>query len=174
MPLRVSSTPNPVVATDSNVTDLLTHARAELLLAERGEGHVDIAIGEGIPGPITREIQAAFDDLFDDVYAEVDVYVQAPSPIDDITTVQPGQGPLRHQVRGSVHEQRRERHTSADEHGRAPHNLRVAVNDRVALFHLARPLVAVSVKVSLAALAEGHGGQKGGQRLGSELSPSSR
>lgn len=42
---------------------------------------------------LTDSIQAAFDDLFDDVYAEVDVYVQAPSPIDDITTAQPGQGP---------------------------------------------------------------------------------
>ena len=48
-----------------------------------------------------------------------------------------------------VIEQRREGHTSADEHGRAAHDLWVTVNDRLGLPHLARPLVAITVKVSL-------------------------
>lgn len=48
-----------------------------------------------------------------------------------------------------VIEQRRKWYTSANEHGRTAHDLRVAVNDRLGLFDLARPLVAVSVKLSL-------------------------
>ena len=48
-----------------------------------------------------------------------------------------------------VIEELRERHARADEHGRAAHDLRIAVNDRLGLLHLGRALVAVSVKVSL-------------------------
>ncbi len=42
---------------------------------------------------LTDSIQNAFDGLFDDVYAEVDVYVRAPSPIDDVTSTPAGAQP---------------------------------------------------------------------------------
>ena len=58
-----------------------------------------------------------------------------------------------------VIEQRRERHAGADEHGRAAHDLRVTVNDRLGLLHLARPLVGDHRPGQfIAAPAEGCGG----------------
>ena len=64
-----------------------------------------------------------------------------------------------------VIEQRRERYTGADKHGRATHDLRVAVNDRLGFLHLACPLVTVSVKVSLSQpLQRGMGDKRGTTR----------
>src|SRR5439155_1057446 len=79
-----------------------------------------------------------------------------------------------------VVQQRRERHTRADEHGGTAHDFWIAVNDRLALLHAARLLVAATPQVSLSHLrsaaltrasARALRGQKGGHSPGSELSP---
>src|SRR5439155_8837661 len=51
-----------------------------------------------------------------------------------------------------VVQQRRERHTRADEHGGTAHDFWIAVNDRLALLHAARLLVAATPQVSLSHL----------------------
>src|ERR1700736_2312086 len=48
-------------------------------------------------------------------------------------------------ARFEVVQQRRERHTRADEHGGAAHDFRIAVNDRLALLHAVRLLVAATI-----------------------------